>query len=261
MKGIKSIKSYKGNTYSLVRASSAMEKNGKWEMENGKCLQSGPGLPCINILASRGCKPREQVSSVQGFTLIEVLVSAAILVILATGFLGMQFIFTQNQVTAWRNYSNIEESNAVVSKFTKEIRVAKQSDEGSYPLVTLSDNEIVFYSDIDLDEDVERVRYTQSASELIKGVIEPSGSPISYLLDTETVTVVADNLVNGTEPIFYYYNEGWPDDTDNNPLPAEDRISDTKVVKIVLTINIKPDDPKSEYKLESSVNMRTLKEN
>jgi prepilin-type N-terminal cleavage/methylation domain-containing protein len=196
-----------------------------------------------------------------GFTLIEILVSSAILVILGAGFLGMQYIFSQNQVTSWRNYANIEESNRVVSKFVKEIRDARLSDEGSHPLVTTSDNEIVFYSDIDYDGDVERIRYTQSTNQLIKGVIEPSGEPISYPLGTEAETVVAENVVSSPDPSFYYYNEDWPGDVVNNPLAEIDRISDTRIVKIILTINIRPDDPSSEFTLESSGQIRMLKEN
>jgi prepilin-type N-terminal cleavage/methylation domain-containing protein len=197
----------------------------------------------------------------KGFTLIEVLVSSAILVILGAGFLGMQYIFSQNQVTAWRNYANIEDSNRIVSKFVKELRDARQSDEGSYPLVATGDKEIMFYSDIDYDGDIERVRYTLSANQLVKGVIEPSGDPISYPEGTETETVLTENVVSSIEPNFYYYNEDWPTDIVNNPLAEVDRIADTKVVKIILTINIRPDDPGSEFTLESSGQIRMLKEN
>lgn len=196
-----------------------------------------------------------------GFTLIEILVSSAILVILGAGFLGMQYIFSQNQVTSWQNYSNIEESNRVLSKFVKEIRDSRSSDEGSHPLVTTSDNEIVFYSDIDYDGDVERIRYTIIANQLIKGVIEPSGEPISYPLGTEAETVIAENVVSSADPSFYYYNEDWPVDVVNNPLAEIDRISDTKIVKMILTINVQPDNPGSEFTLESSGQIRMLKEN
>jgi len=196
-----------------------------------------------------------------GFTLIEILVSSAILVILAAGFLGMQYIFSQNQVTSWRNYANIEESNRVVSKFVKEIRDARLSDEGSHPLATASDNEIVFYTDIDFDGDIERIRYTLSSNQLLKGVIEPSGDPISYPLGTEVASVIAENVVSSPDPLFYYYNEDWPTDVVNNPLVEIDRISDTRIVKMVLTINVKPDDPSSEFTLESSGHIRMLKEN
>ena len=212
-------------------------------------------------LPSNLVKMRKIKSHNNGFTLIEVLVSSAILVILAAGFLGMQYIFNQNQTTAWRNYANIEDSNRIISKFVKELRDARISDEGSHPLVTTGDNEIIFYSDIDYDGDVERVRYTLNTNQLIKGIIEPSGDPISYPEGTETETVLTENVVNSIEPSFYYYNEDWPTDTVNNPLAEADRIANTRIVKIILTINIRPDDPGSEFTLKSSAQIRMLKEN
>ena len=50
----------------------------------------------------------------------------------------------------------------------KEIREARTSDDGSYPIEKARDKEFIFYSDIDKDGEVERVRYflgtTQSDS-------------------------------------------------------------------------------------------------
>src|SRR3990172_1413404 len=71
-----------------------------------------------------------------GFTLIEVLVSAAILVILASGFVGLQYILSQNQVSAWRNFQTIENANQAISAISKELRNAQASEIGSYPLDT-----------------------------------------------------------------------------------------------------------------------------
>jgi len=204
---------------------------------------------------------RKVQSNSKGFTLIEVLVSSAIMVILAAGFLGMQYIFSQNQVTSWRNYANIEDANRVVSKFTKELRDARTSDEGSHPLVTTDDTEIIFYTDYDYDGDIERIRYTQNANQFIKGIIEPSGDPISYPEGTETETVLTENVVESVDPSFYYYNENWPTDTVNNPLAAVDRIADTRLVRIILTINVRQDDPSSQFTLESNSQIRMLKEN
>src|SRR3972149_5967786 len=115
-----------------------------------------------------------------GFTLIEVLVSAAILVILAAGFLGLQFIMSQNQVTAWRNYLAIEAANLSLSNLSRELRDARQRGPGGYPLEVPNDQEIIFYSDIDYNGDIERVRYTLSGTNLTKGVIEPVGEPATY---------------------------------------------------------------------------------
>ncbi|KKQ98399.1 MAG: hypothetical protein UT24_C0004G0021 [Candidatus Woesebacteria bacterium GW2011_GWB1_39_12] len=193
-----------------------------------------------------------------GFTLIEVLVSAAILVILAAGFLGLQFIISQNQVTAWRNYLAIEAANLSLSNLSRELRDARQSGTGGYPLEVPNDQEIVFYSDIDYDEEIERVRYTLSGTELTKGVIEPVGEPATYPADTEKTKIVTDIVRNASNPVFYYYNSDWPTDTTNNPLPSNLRISDTRQIKIILITNPKADSPEFDFRLESDVRLRML---
>jgi len=194
----------------------------------------------------------------KGFTLIEILVSTALIVILAMGFLGIQYILSQNQTSTWRSYLAIESANVSVSGIVKEIRDARESDIGSYPLVTANDQEIIFYSDYDSDGEVERVRYTLSGTDLTKGVIEPSGSPISYPLVNEKTKVVSDIVQNGTQPVFYYYNSDWPTDTTNNPLVQASRIAEARQVKIILITNAKPEDTKNDYTLESDVRLRML---
>lgn len=193
-----------------------------------------------------------------GFTLIEVLISAAIMVILAAGFLGLQYILSQNQVGAWRNYLAIEAANLSVATLARELRDARQSDSGSYPLEVTDDQEIIFYSDYDYDGIVERVRYTLSGSTLTKGVIEPTGVPVTYPPLNETAKTVTDIVRNGTIPVFYYYNADWPTDTTNNPLASGQRISDTRQIKIILRTNPKINEPDLDYILESDVRLRML---
>jgi len=189
--------------------------------------------------------------------LIEILVSSAILVILAVGFLGIQYIISQNQLTTWRNYLSIEAANIAISGMSREIRDARQNELGAYALETANDQEIIFYSDIDYDGVIERVRYTLNGSDLEKGVVEPSGDPLSYS-SPESVRVVTDIVRNGTDPLFYYYNAGWPEDTTNNPLAPADRISDTSQIKIIIKTNPRTDKPDLDYILESDVKLRML---
>ncbi|OGM60922.1 hypothetical protein A3A75_02425 [Candidatus Woesebacteria bacterium RIFCSPLOWO2_01_FULL_39_10] len=193
-----------------------------------------------------------------GFTLIEVLVSAAILVILAVGFLGLQYIISQNQVTVWRNYLSIEDANFSLSIMARELRDMRQSDTGAYPLEVANDQEIVFYADVDYDGEIERVRYTFSGTDLTKGVIEPTNPPVSYPSGSEKVRVITDIVRNASDSIFYYYNSDWPTDTVNNPLPQASRISDTRQIKIILKTNPKANDANNDYILESDIRLRML---
>ena len=194
----------------------------------------------------------------RGFTLIEILVAAIIMVILGAGFLGLQYIYSQNQLVAWKNYLSIEDTNSAISTLVRELRDVRDADNGDYLLEVASDQEIIFYSDIDYDGAVERVRYTLSGSVLTKGVIEPTGVPVTYPSANERTKTVSDIIRNDTDTVFYYYNSDWPKDTVNNPLGPVSRITHTRLVKIVLSANPKPNDPGKDYVLETNTKMRNL---
>ena len=202
-----------------------------------------------------------QPRTYSGFTLIEVLVSAAILVILGFGFLGLQYILSKNQTAAWNNYFAIEETNRAISNFTKEVRNAASSDNGGYPLESLGDQEIIFYSDYDYDGSVERIRYTLSGTQFIKGIIEPSGNPVVYDTSSEKQAPISEIIRNGVDPVFFYYNGDWPGDTVSNPLPLSDRISETRFVRVVLKSNPRPSSPNLDYIIESNTRIRSIGNN
>jgi prepilin-type N-terminal cleavage/methylation domain-containing protein len=197
----------------------------------------------------------------KGFTLLEILIGMAIALVLVAGVLFLQFSLGGTQLEAFRNYVNTSEADSATSRFIREIRTARQSDNGAYPLETLSNFEIVFYSDIDYDDATERVRYTLIGTTLEKGVVEPSGNPIVYPLANETTSTISDNVRNGVEPLFYYYNSDWPDDQVNNPLPDAARLSDTRSIGINLRINSNPNISGNDYDTESTTSIRMLKSN
>jgi hypothetical protein len=195
----------------------------------------------------------------KGFTLLEIIVGMAIAMVVIGGVLFLQFTLGGTQLEAFRNYINTNEADSTVTKFTREIRTAKQSDNGAYPLEILGDFEIVFYSDLDFDNSTERIRYTLNDSTLEKGVIDPANNPIEYPTENEVVTIISENVTNGSNPVFYYYNESWPQDVANNPLQSGSRLANTKSVGIMLNINSNPNISSNEYNTESTTAIRFLK--
>jgi type II secretory pathway pseudopilin PulG len=202
-----------------------------------------------------------QLRNSQGLTLIEILIVAVMLGVLGSGLLTLQYIVGKNQITVVKNYLNVDKANSLVTTFIRELRIARTGDNAAYALETTDDFEIVFYSDIDHDGQTEKIRYTLSGNQLVKGVIEPTAHPVDYPADQETVKVLSSQIRNDTTPAFYYYNDDWPQDTINNPLMPSARLSNTKTVRIYLQVNTEEDDPDSDYILESYVSIRMLKDN
>lgn len=196
--------------------------------------------------------------ALRGFTLVEVMLVSSIMAIFALAIFGLQDLFRQNQTTSFNTFNNVTEANNIVRQFTTEVRRARESENGTYALDTLEDNQIIFYSDIGLDGVVERVRYTLSGTTLVKGIIEPTGIPATYPTENETTSTLSENVQNNGLSLFEYYNGDWPSDTDNNPLEASSRISDTKQIRMFILINGNLNDEDTEYALDAFVNVRNL---
>jgi len=195
-----------------------------------------------------------------GLTLIELLVASVLGIILMTGVLGLQYILAKNREVAIDNYYAVDTANVNLTGLVREIRTARQSETGSYPIASAQDNELIFYSDIDFDQRIERVRYSLDGDTLEKGIVEPTGQPVSYDLLDEKVKILSSSVNNLGEPLFTYYNGDWPVDTANNPLSSPPNLSAVKLVKIYLNI-ASSSDSDNEYVLESFAAIRMLKDN
>lgn len=174
--------------------------------------------------------------------------------------------FTLLFVRSWRANAYIFEmgqaSFAVsqgIQEITKNLRKARQGDDGSYPLKSAADNDLVFYADYDKDSITERLHIYKSADKILIGITNPSaGMPKTYPAGDQETKTIAERIVNGAgTPIFYYYNQDYPADTVNNPMSSP-VISDVKLVKIYLQINIDPNRAPDNIEQQTFVEIRNL---
>jgi type II secretory pathway pseudopilin PulG len=92
---------------------------------------------------------------------------------------------------------SIEQSSAVASvqhaidTMVKTIREASYASDGAYPIVSLANNQIVFYAHTNAQSPyAQKVRYYVQGTALMQGVVEPSGDPPAY-----TNAEVVSNLI------------------------------------------------------------------
>jgi hypothetical protein len=95
----------------------------------------------------------------KAFTLIETLVAIFIFVILMISLSFFIFNFYRLHSYSWQQSLAISEAKRGIEKMVKEIREAREGENGAYPIEYAGDKEIIFYSDIDNDGKAERVRY------------------------------------------------------------------------------------------------------
>lgn len=195
-----------------------------------------------------------------GLTLIETMIAIAIFVI------GMEG-FTALYSNAWRNNSytlEMGQSSMAVSmglnKMVNYIRGARQSDSGEYALKSASSNDLVLYSDYDKDNITERLHFYKDGQNILMGIRKPSGTlPKTYLSGDEGTITIAKNIVNtASEPIFYYFDKEFAGDSSDPPLSAPVNVSDVRIIKIHLKININPNRAPDNVEMQSFVEMRNL---
>lgn len=154
----------------------------------------------------------------------------------------------------------LEQATAVTSAqrgleaMVKTIREAAFSSQGAFPIVSVQPNDFIFYADVDDDPLIERVHYYLSGTNLMRGVLNPSGDPPDYT-GAETTEVLADYVRNSAQGLatFRYYDA----------LGAEIASSTTaytavRFVKVTLAVNINTDTLPSQLNLYSSAALRNL---
>lgn len=144
---------------------------------------------------------------------------------------------------------------------TDFIRKAKQGDNGNYAIVSAEDNSLTIYADYDSDDSTERLHFFLEDQKVKIGITDPEGSVVkTYPSGDQTIIIVADHILNGTEDkLFSYYNRDYPADTENNPIDmAINDISNIRMVEIFLKMNIDPNRAPDNVEMRSFVEMRNL---
>ncbi|MFH0906838.1 MAG: hypothetical protein V1829_01135 [bacterium] len=146
----------------------------------------------------------------------------------------------------------------------RELREAIQSDSGTYLLESCDDFELIFYSDIDKDNQVERIRYFLEDEKLKKGVINPAGNPVDYT-EEEQIDIISYYLKNNEEtPLFYFYDKTYSGkETDlalDSPIPG-DLLDEVTLIGIKLKIDVNPERAPEILDIETKVQLRNTKQN
>ena len=152
-----------------------------------------------------------------GFTVAELIVSLAILVIIATIITTFQrdvFMINRGLVVQLKAQDDIRKT---IEGMTAEMRNMSPSELGGYPIEAAEASSFIFYSDIDSDSIAERVRYFIDGDNLKKGIVEPTGDPLEYVIGNEVVSVIAENLTSQAKPLFGYFNRTYVGEEEEAP--------------------------------------------
>jgi prepilin-type N-terminal cleavage/methylation domain-containing protein len=196
-----------------------------------------------------------------GFTLIELMVSLALFGVVIIAVFGFWRFVNQNYSFSFDQSRAVDQAERAVAYLTRELRQVRASEIGAYGLEQADDQALTFYADVDGDGQAERVRYWLDGDLIRQGVIQPSGSPVSYPSGSEKVTIIVSDVVNGTNPLFYYYNGDWPADVVNNPLLPASRLLSTRYVRAEVAVRVGDSTQSPTVQVSSGAMLRGLKTN
>lgn len=202
---------------------------------------------------------KNNYNSESGFSVIEVLVSVFVLILIGLAVYSFQKnVFSLNRIIP-QNLTAQDEARKALKSMSAEIRTASPSNLGAYALSETATSSFTFYSNVDGDSFKERVRYFVAGATLKKGVIKPSGTPLTYNPANEIVSELVHDTANAATSTFSYYDAGY--DGTTQPLTEPIDISKVRLVKITIVIDRNPQAPPAPLTLTTQISMRNLKDN
>lgn len=144
-----------------------------------------------------------------GFTLVEIIIGIAIVIAISLiSGVFIQFISRLGIFPAI-GFENQQELQETFQLMTPELRSMEVSNNGSYPIENASTSSLIFYSDIDKDGLVERIRYFKDGVAFKKAVIKPAGNPLIYNPAEEKTFIAIHKIIASSSDIFSYYDEDY----------------------------------------------------
>ena len=195
----------------------------------------------------------------KAFSLIEIIIVVAIAsaIFIAVFDFGNS-IFSLNS-DAQKNLSAQSGARRVLKDMAKGLRSASPSSTGSYPIALASTTALTFFVNIDSDLYKEQIRYFLQDKELKRGIIKPSGNPLSYNPASEQLITLVGDINNGASPIFEYFDSSYAGTS--TPLVQPVSITEIRLVRITLKIEKDPNKSLGPLIVTSQVFLRNLKDN
>jgi prepilin-type N-terminal cleavage/methylation domain-containing protein len=167
----------------------------------------------------------------KGFTLIETVMTIGIATIII-GVVGSFVVYSYRSINSTLGKTlAINNAKKIINTFSRELREAIQADDGSYVIAAAEDFEITFYSDIDTDDDVEKIRYFLEDNKMKKEVTNPVASVYG---SPDTVKTISSYIQNTTgTPLFYFYDRDYRGQATGTPLTTPVSVDNISLIRLI----------------------------
>lgn len=196
----------------------------------------------------------------KGFTLVEIIISIAVLIIVMIAVSMFQYNVINFNKSSEVSLTNVYEAESILKNMTKELRTMIPSANGSYPILTVSTSSITFYTDSDSNGIIEQIRYFLATTTIFRGKTDPSGTPAMYNTNNESRKILVTGVRNGPNyPIFEYFSSSYAGTSSAMTYPID--IKSIRLVKINITIDSDINKSPIPITYTSQTALRNLKDN
>lgn len=197
---------------------------------------------------------------VRGFSILEVIISLAIFSLFALVVVEIFIFSSRSKDVVFDQLAAGAEARRAIHGFIGEIRSANYSSTGAYPIQEASSTEIIFFSNIDNDSEMERIRYFYASNTLFRGSTQPTGNPYVYVTGTESVSFLTNSVVNTSTPVFVYYDENYTG-VSSTPLTQPADVTKVRIVEMDLLIDKNSKKSPVLFMISGQGNLRNFKTN
>lgn len=195
----------------------------------------------------------------RGFTVLQLVIWIGIVSMVAVAALNVQrSVWSLNRIAS-NSITSQADARKAFKIMSAEIRSLSPSSLGAYPIEAASSNSITFFADIDNDNIKERVRYYVSGTNLRRGIVEPTGSPLTYNTGNEVSTTLVQYLSNGSTPYFSYYDSSYTGSS--AALSSPINLTAVRLVKIQLIIDKNAASAPVPITMTTQISLRNIKDN
>lgn len=193
-----------------------------------------------------------------GMTLVELVLIVGIYTILILAVnASITALYVQNSY-ALSQANEVENARIGMTQWNRDVKEMTTAEDGTFPIAVIEEHRLGYYSDTDLDQNVEYIEYILASTTLSKYVYNPVGNPATYSTTTpdsiETLSLYVQNINDGVPTFEYFDNVG-------TQLASTSPIIDVRYITAQIIVNIDAVRAPGEFLLKSSIAPRNLKDN